>query len=191
MVALKPLLDEFAGYLDRSRFDVRLQIVHQLLVALGMVGCLIAVGYHFGLEIGGEHAPAALRNLLLSLTIANLTGCTIAVLYGEERALRRLQADARSLEQRAARVGDYIFARGRMLLVMALVGQGLVWLAAGLGIRLLSIDAPLVILNLLPTVQQMVIGLLEIPNRKRLMTLYKLVALYHERARIIRERGLR
>ena len=187
-VLLKPLLAEFAAYLARTGLERRLQIAHQVFVGLGLLGCLGVLGAHFGL--GGEdgHATFVARNLLLLLSMLNLFACTLVIGWAHDAALRRLQAPSDSVEERAGQVATHIVHRDRLLLGMAIVGQILALVAAKLHVRLLSIDAPLVILNLLPTAQLAYIGWREVPSRARLMYLYKLVALYNERARILAER---
>jgi hypothetical protein len=106
-------------------------------------------------------------------------------MWAQDAQLRQLKRPAGSVEGRAARVSAYLLQRDALLLLLALMGQAVAWLAGRLGVHLLSLDAPLVLLNLLPTAQQLWLGFAEIPNRKRLVYLYKLVAL-HE-ARLARE----
>lgn len=187
-VMLKPLLAEFATYLDRTGLDRRLQLLHQVMVGAGLLGCLIVLGIHFGLAPSGEHAPFFARNLMLTLSMINLAACTVIIGRAQDSALRRLQAPSETVDQRANQVAMHIVHRDRLLLAMAVVGQLLVALSAHLHIGLLSIDAPLVVLNLLPTAQLAVIGWHEVPTRSRLLFLYKLVALHNERSRARAER---
>jgi len=187
-VMLKPLLAEFAAYLNRTGLDRRLQIAHQVFVGLGLLGCLGVLSTHFQVPADGAHATFVARNLLLLISMLNLFTCTLVIGWAQDAALRRLQAPSDSVEERAGQVATHIIHRDRLLLGLAIVGQLIVLLAAFMHVRLLSIDAPLVILNLLPTAQLVYIGWLEIPSRSRLMFLYKLVALHNERARILAER---
>ena len=187
-VLLKPMLAEFAAYLDRTGLDRRLQTLHQIMVAVGMLGCLGVLALHFAMAPTREHAPFLVRNLMLTLSMLNLIGCTVVIGRAQDAALRRLQAPSDTVDQRAGQVAMHIVHRDRLLLAMAVVGQLLVALAARLHIGLLSIDAPLVVLNLLPTAQLVFIGWHEVPTRARLLYLYKLVALHNERTRARAER---
>ena len=188
-VLLKPLLAEFAAYLDRTGLERRLQIAHQVFVAIGLVGFLVVIGTHVGLRSDDGDATFLARNLLLLVSMLNLLICTVVIGRAQDAALRRLQARSESVEERAGQVATHIVHRDRLLLGLALAGQVIAYLAAPLHLRLLSIDAPLVILNLLPTAQLVYIAWREIPTRSRLLYLYKLVALYNERARIRAERA--
>jgi hypothetical protein len=187
-VALKPLLAEFTAHLDRTGLDQRLQAVHQLLVGVGLLGCLGVVWVHAGLPGGAEHASLLARNVLLLVSMLNLTLCAWAIARAQAASLRRLQARSETVEQRARQVAEHIWHRDGLLLALAVGGQAIALLAAALRIRLLSLDAPLVILNLLPTAQLVILGWSEIPSRQRLLYLYKLVALHNERSRQLEER---
>lgn len=187
-VTLTPLLAEFAAHLDRTGLDRRLQVAHQISVGIGLLGCLVVLGLHFGLPAGGGHASFLARNLVLASSLLNLLLCTLVTGWAQDAALRRLQAPSESVAQRAGQVATHIVHRDRLLLGMALVGQLLVLMAAKLEVRLLSIDAPLVVLNLLPTAQLAFLGWREIPSRARLLYLYKLVALHNQRVRLLAQR---
>jgi len=187
-VLLKPLLAEFAAYLDRTGLERRLQVAHQIFVAVGLFGCLGVLGMHFGLAKDDVHATFAARNLLLFVSLLNLFITMWVIGRAQDAALRRLQAPSTSVAQRAGQVASHIVHRDRLLLGLAIVGQLLAGFAAMLHVHLLSTDAPLVVLNLLPTAQLAFIGWQEIPSRGRLMYLYKLVTLHNERARLVAER---
>lgn len=173
---------EFGAYLDRTRLDLRLQGMHQVLVAIGMLGCLAVLWFQLQAVDDGKPPSLLARNLVLLASVLNLTVCTLVIMWSQDAQLRNLQQASGSVEDRATRVGVYIRQRGLLLLACALLGHVVVWFAKRQGVRLLSFDAHLVVLNLLPTLQQIYLGFVEVPNRKRLMFLYKLVALHQLRA---------
>lgn len=177
---------EFNAYLDRTGFDTREQIWHQVWVGLGMVGCLVVLWPQFAAGSGGERPPFLWRNLVMTASLANLTICTLLIAWSQDAQLRHLRRPGGSVEGRAVRVATYVRQRDSMLLIIALLGQTVAWFSGLLGVHLLSLDAPLVLINLLPTAQQIWFGFVEVPTRKRLLFLYKLVAL-HE-ARSLREK---
>jgi len=173
---------EFTAYLDRTSFERRQQWQHQAWVALGMALCLWTLWPQLAAGIGGERAPFLWRNLLLTVSIATLTVCVVIIYWYQDIQLNHLRRPSGTVSGRAERVAIYLRQRDSMLFLVALLGQAVVWLANRLGVHLLSLDAPLIVINLLPTAQQIWFGLIEVPSRKRLLFLYKLVALHEQRA---------
>ena len=180
---------EFTAYLDRTGFDRRQQWQHQAWVALSMALCLWTLWPQLQAGIGGERAPFLWRNLLLTVSVATLTACTFIIYWCQDIQLSHLRRPGGSVAGRAERVAIYLRQRDSMLFLVAVLGQAVVWLANRLGVHLLSLDAPLVLVNLLPTVQHIWLGFVEIPNRKRLLFLYKLVALHEQRFLREQEKG--
>lgn len=180
---------EFTAYLDRTGFDTREQRWHQVWVALGMVGCLVVLWQQFAFGLDAPRPPFYLRSLVLAVSMANLTAATLLIAWSQEAQLRHLRQTSGSVERRAERVAVYVRQRDTLLLLVAGLGQAVAWFAGQLGVHLLSWDAPLVLVNLLPTAQQVWFGFVEVPTRKRLIFLYKLVALHEARATRAKERA--
>jgi len=172
---------EIQAYLAETGLDRHLQRRHLVLVAVGLFSSL-------GLVAAQTLLPAVdlvpWRRLIgLGLGVSFICSCLILSLWEQDRALRRLQVVTADVAARAAVLSRHLLRRDGFLLGMALAGQIVAWLVTGLGIRLWSIDALIVIVPLVPTGQQLWIGYEEVPTRGRLVFLYKLLALYSERAR--------
>jgi hypothetical protein len=180
-IAPAQLQAEFGAYLDSTRMDVRMQARHLIFGALGLIGCLIILWLHFS-QTTVPRPSFLVRDVLLMASLVNLTVSSLLIMWSQDVQLRHLRRTSGSVALRAQRVSAYLWQRDLLLLVIAVLGQVVAWFASRLGINLLTIDAPLVLLNLLPTGQQLYIGFIEIPTRKRLMFLYKLVALHELRA---------
>lgn len=172
---------EFQGYLAETGLDRHLQRRHLALVALGLFSSLGLVAAQMSLPVI-ELEPWR-RQIGLGLGVSYICTCLMLSLWEQDRALQRLQVVTDDVAARAGLLSRHLFRRDGFLLVMALVGQAVCWMVTALGIRLWSIDALIVLLPLVPTVQQLWIGFDEVPTRGRLVLLYKLIALYSERAR--------
>lgn len=172
---------ECLAYLARTGLDRRLQVRHMLLVGISMLTFLAWLIVQTQTPLI-EPMPVV-RQLALSLGVFYICGSLLLSIRAQERAFRHLRVVTDSAEERAALLTRHIERRDRFLLLIALAGQSVAWVDVLLGIRLWSADILVVALPLLPTVQQIWIGFDEVPTRGRVVFLYKLVALYSERAR--------
>lgn len=172
---------EIQAYLAETGLDRHLQRRHLVLVALGLFSSLGLVAAQIALPV--IEVDPWRRQIALGLGVSYICTCLMISLWEQDRALRRLQVVTDDVATRASLLSRHLFRRDSFLLVMALVGQAVCWAVTALGIRLWSIDALIVALPLVPTVQQLWIGYDEVPTRGRLVLLYKLIALYSERTR--------
>lgn len=172
---------EIQAHLNATNLDRSLQRRHLAAVALGMVSCLGLLVVNLNLV---EQDLASWRiHLGISIGFTYICMCLVVSLDEQTKAFHRLRVPTADVAERAKLLVDHLFRRDAFLLTLALLGHGVAWFDTLLGIRLWSTHVLIVLLPLVPTMQLVWIGLDEVPTRGRLVFLYKLVALYSERAR--------
>lgn len=179
--ALRQYRAEIQAHLSATGLDRSLQWRHLGLVLVGLSSCLAVLAAN--LTLPPRDLEPWRHWLGLGLGLTYLCVCLLISLGEQLTAYRRLRVVTDGLGQRVALLSRHLLRRDIFLLVLALGGHAVAWVQSALGLRFWSADVVIVILPLVPTMQLVWIGLDEVPTRGRLVFLYKLVALYSERAR--------
>ncbi len=169
--------DAFAAWLDGSGFEAALRRQHLVRV----LTCLGAAAGAIAFNLLGHVAPpwphALVLQGMMTLSVGGTFGSWFLITWRLERDAVFLKTPQPTLETRAASVATYLARRDLLMLSMAVAGCALITLATVVGVRIPgAIDTLIVLINLLPTFQFLWLGAKEMPDRKRLMTLYRVVA---------------
>ncbi len=170
--------EEFTAWMDRSGFVAAMRRRHRARVCICLAVAAAALASNARGPSLVDWPHRLVLQAMMTLSIASTFGAWFLMSWWLERDGRLLRLPQPDLASRARSVARYLAGRDLLMLAQALAGSAIIIVAGLVDVRApRPLDTLVVLINLMPVAQFVWLGAKEMPDRKRLTTLYRVVAM--------------